>query len=601
MPQQAIDPNRYGVVTTSTNGGTSNGQQPTPEQIVAYYTQLTNGGQLQKSDGSYATPEEFQNYVLTVWYPNDVELHGQKGSTYPEINAQILNSAAASAQPGAESVLPDATSFHPGRSRYDDNGNLVFDTYNNPGVSLDPAAYQQTQQELADTASLRALAAVSKDADRYGIAPNAVPTISTSGVKKYREVSGDQFGQAFAPTQTALNGASEATLAASGNPYQAAAGSALTSAALGTAPSQAELLLREAQARNEAQTRVNVNALSAQQAALAAGTRGNVSGLASLNAQNNTALGQAQLYQQSADQRQQMQYQAAAQRAGEMTDARAALASFAQAVRAGDYQGAAQLAQIAQQQYGVSQAELQNLQNNVAVASQTDQFNAEQARIAAEGNAGRAQQALLANQQTAASVGSSDATMQAQLQQSLVDAGNVQQNQRIGYETDYAGIISQNADRAANERTGNQTLAESKRQFNENQTDRYIGGLIQAGGTVLGAAVAGPGGAAAGGAAGGAAADAATGSDMRAKHVGAARSPADFRATQDAEWSYKDNYTGPRMGGPNDHVGPMAQELPDDVQYTEDGKRVVNLSALAMRLAGSVGDLQRKIYGNGRA
>ncbi len=97
-----------------------------------------------------------------------------------------------------------------------------------------------------------------------------------------------------------------------------------------------------------------------------------------------------------------------------------------------------------------------------------------------------------------------------------------------------------------------------------------------------------------GGASGAGAGIATVMSDKRAKKGFRDADAPNFRKATSQTWEYEDT-TLPGTA-PGRHHGPMAQELPDDVlEEGEDGFIRVDIGRLALALASSVGDLQRKV------
>lgn len=501
-------------------------------------------------------------------------------------------------------------------------------TVTSPGITLDQSAYGQTDFQKAQLAHDydRQREIEARDPNRFYTDRAAIDDVAAqeaqfqapgeiATVKQGRNYF-DPTGEALGAAQGALDTASSYTLANGGKSAdQYDAGTLARLAAMGLTPSAAESMALQsgneqqrayAQQQLDAQSAVRrgANDINASQRSMAAGARGNLAGLARLQGANNTALGQAQLYQSSLDDtarraigsnaaRAATDNQAAQIRAQEMAGARGQYVDYAAGVRGQNLQQASQLGAVAQQQaglagqqYGIDQTVLQNSQNNAAITNQGNQFAATGNYQAASDNAQRdlmAQQANQAqdwnvaqgNQQTAVQAQNLDDTAYGNTSGAITDAANVQQAANIKLEQDYMGAAQQNTALNNNFQTGNASLVQQADQFEKERGDKILGSAIGAGATVAAAAAAA--------------------SDERVKNIKGHASPHDFSGAEDDVYSYKPEYRGKLPGADSlEHVGPMAQDLPDDVQYTVDGKRVVDIGRLALRLSSAVGQLQRQ-------
>ncbi len=496
-----------------------------------------------------------------------------------------------------------------------------------PGVSIDPAAYATTTaQQNANAWNVDRMQQIdARDpnrfyADRASIddvaaqnaqfqAPGTISTVAQG--RNYF----DATGQALTDADAALAQAQSYNIGNGGKSAdQYDASTQLRLAALGTAPSAAEAMARQSgneQQRAYSQQQLDANAatrrgsndIRSSQLSQAAAARGNVSGLAGLRAANNTALGQAQLYQASRDDtarraiesnaaRTATDNQAGLVRAQEMATARGQYADNSAAVRGQNLDQSGQLGSLAQQQaalagqqYSVDQAVLQNAQNNAQLTNQGNQFASQGNYTAAAANAdrqlaaGQANQAAdwnvqQANQNAAVQAQNLDDTAYGNVNTAVMDAANNEQAAKIKLEQDYQGALQQNSALENNYQTGNATLVQQAAQFEKERGDKIVGSAIGAGAAVLGAVA----------------------SDERLKKIKGHADPYDFSNAEDDVYSYKSEHQGKFPGADDrEHTGPMAQDLPDDVQYDVNGKRVVDTGRLAMRLASSLGAAQRDI------
>lgn len=448
--------------------------------------------------------------------------------------------------------------------------------------SIDPNAYALDAQGQADISTIRDVAnsVYGRDATRFDVDPYAIP-----GVEGYSydpataSIYTTDASQVFDPTREQLGYANDMlgyAMDINGTPLGQAAELQYL-AATGQAPSAADLALNR-----------DANALFAQQMAMAARARGSASsGLATMNAQNNAALGYAQLVN-AAD----------VARANEMAMARSALGQTGLGIRQGDLAGAQQAAQNANQLYSVNNSELQAMQNNTAAMNQGSQYNTAITNDAAKYGAGAMQAASGANMQgtmdlltgnanRGATVGSADDALGADYANTLVTVG----------ENDRGSAITREQNiQQTNENI--QTL-DNNYGLGVGSTQAQLTGQREAAQAQRDAAVIGAIGTGLGGIASMAAGGPSPPSDKRVKDIGGRASPADFSSVEPYEWEYEDSYDGApgtqwTGGGPM--KSGMAQDFPDEVVETgPDGVLRVNPLKAMMRYADSIGDLQRRI------
>lgn len=439
----------------------------------------------------------------------------------------------------------------------------------NPGVSLDMSAYDLSPQAQADVQGARdtANSIMGRDSNRFAIDPSDLQQVGAYTMDPATaDVYTADFENTFDPTRDQLNYANQLNDYAMNIDGTALGNAAELQylAATGQMPSFADRSLQR-----------DANALFAAQNALASRARGSSgAGLAMMNAQNNSALGYAQLMN-AAD----------IARAQEMTDARAALANTGGVIRQGNFQGANQAAQNASQLYAVNNSELGAQQQNAASLNQGSQFNTGVQNTAAEFNVGQQAAAAGANSKMLQDTlegnrkygfeaeGRDDQLAQGYVGQ-LIAAGENDRSAAITGEQNFAQVVGQNADRKANMFTNSATtaaqLAGQREAAQAQQTSGIIGG-IGAGIGALASVI----------------------SDRRAKTLMGPSDVADFTDADDYAYEYNER-AGAEAG--ERHVGPMAQDLPDDVvERGPDGMLRVNLPRLAMRYAPAIGKLQREV------
>jgi len=530
---------------------------------------------------------------------NQDQAWSQAAAPYEEQWRTTNNLAPAPGLPGAAIQLEDPTAFK---------------SIMQPGVTIDPSAYGDTALEAADKQRQRDYAASiqARDANRFAVDPLASQQ-AASGRVGYNAVDATN---AFNGARQGINSATAATnnVLTTGRQGMMNAGELARLAAEGKAPSAAEQMYAKAGEdaatafrRNalDAQTfaRQKGDALAAQQASLAASQRGAVAGLAGLQAMNNTALGQQQIYQQAIDAQSRSnleaasaqkdaQFMAAAGRANEMASARELYLQAEQAMRDGDLAGAQQLAALAEQQARLETETLRNNQNNATQQLAADTTSLHEANVVNDANANRQADLTRGNQATALSASAADTQGTLQAMGQVTDANENARRARMQLEGDWGAQVHQNADRATNTLTGQQTVGLQRQQLDQQQEEaerRQAGSLVGAAGTVIAAAA----------------------SDKRLKNVAGDAKPSDFRAADTASLAKRLTSKAPTgdfrqakdsvytyKGDPSQTVykGPMAQQLPANVQTRgPGGMRYVDTSRLAMNLASAVGRLQKKV------
>lgn len=527
--QQFFDPDEQGAAVIAIN----------PNKYLELYEQAVNelnGGVWTFERNSPAF--RWVNEQLAKEYQNNIEYY----STY------------------------SADSYNP--SRQTSVSGTVY-TGLNPGVALDLQQYEldAAAQAQIDRARDTASALEQRDASRYAVDPNQLSPVDTY---TYDPTTADiytaEVNGAFDPTLDQLGYANELNQYATDIDGTALGQAAELQylAATGQMPSFADRSLQR-----------DANALFAAQNAMAARARGSSgAGLALMNAQNNSALGYAQLLN-AAD----------IARAQEMTDARAALAQTGGVIRQGDFQGANQAAQIGQQLYAINNSELgagiqnanmlnQGAQYNTNTRNQATQFNVGQMQSADSANAAALQQTLTANQQAAMQTGNADDLLLKDYNTTLIAAGENDRAAAITGEQNFQQTASANADRLANVQTDNMAAS------------AQLTGQREAAEAQQNAAIIGAGGAAVGGLLQAL-------SDRRAKDLIKPTAEADFTDAEDYEYEYNE-HAGPMEG--EHRKGPMADDLPEDVVMRgDDGMLRVNIEKLAMRQAAAIGKLQREV------
>jgi hypothetical protein len=487
--------------------------------------------------------------------------------------------------PGTGEAGPYGQAYQNGQPTihtYDPNRGLTPENFANytgvaPGVSIDlrkygPSAELQSatayQQELADY--YRGL-----DANRWNIDPSALAPVDTY---TYDPATADVYttdvSETFDPTRQQLGYANDVlgyALDTNGTPLGQAAELQYL-AATGQAPSAADLSLNR-----------DANALFAQQMSMAARARGSASsGLATMNAQNNAALGYANLIG-NAD----------IARANEMTAARAGLAQTGLGIRQGDLAGAGQAASNAQQMYSINNSELQAGQANTTALNQGSQFNTGVRNDANQFNVGQMQSADAANalQLKQTLEGNRDVGRDTERQDAAIAAGydaanlgqlNVDMDRGIRGEQDYqqsvndvTTILGNMYNGHANNRTALQGI---EMQANAQQNAALIGAI----GTGLGAA------------------GSMIGSDERMKNVHGKGEAADFSGVKPMKWSYDAEHEDAPgtewLEDGEEFESGMAHQFPKDViEEGPDGMMRVNAQKAMMRAFDALGDAQRRI------
>lgn len=462
-----------------------------------------------------------------------------------------------------------------------------------PGTVLDPSAYERNAigtQALGLTASERANLG-QRDANRFAIDANGLPVVDPMMIANPDAIRASTINAEQTNTRGAFDGTQrqvgqaqstvENIMGRDGTRGMMAAGDMARAAAEGRAPSAAEQMYLGAGAdaataydriaqQAAIESRNKANALRMQQNAMAAGQRGAVSGLANLQAMNNSALGEAQLYQQALDAQQranieatgamtQAQYQAAAARASEMEGARALYAQIETQLRAGNIQAASELAKLAGitlsaegQVLGVNQANTeavnaaraQNASNDLAAQQANSanqlavgQANAANSLSAQTTNAGNTVNVLQANQSTAlGATAQDDAAKQAYDAMILSEAERDRQAAILATQNQQETVDKQ-ADRLANVYTGNMTTSAQLTAGREAAQAQQNAALVGTAGAIVGGVIAGAPGAAAGGAGGSAAGREL--SDERSKTVTGPAPTPDFRAAASGPQQYR--------------------------------------------------------------
>jgi len=235
--------------------------------------------------------------------------------------------------------------------------------------------------------------------------------------------------------------------------------------------------------------------------------------------------------------------------------------------------------------------------NQAQLNQQTNQFNAGQTNQVVQQGLDRVTGVRQGNQQLAAATGVQDDALWGQAATFGQTANeNNTSNAIRGQEAamDYYGHA---LDREANRQAGAATVAAQRAQIQAQQT----GAIVGAGGAILGGLIANKPGAAAGQALGSAAGQAAAplvtnpNSDERMKNVRGASAPADFSGVKDYSYTYKPEHQSKPGSNGLLNVGPMADDLPEDViRRDKDGYKFVDLGRLAMRQVAAIGELQRQ-------
>lgn len=451
-----------------------------------------------------------------------------------------------------------------------------FKPGNDPGITIDPSGYDLSAQAQSDIGVIRDRAAdiYGRDANRFAVDPYDIPATEGFGYDPaLADVYTTDASGYFDPTRQQLDYAGNVldyALDTNGTPLGQAANLQYL-AATGQAPSAADLALDR-----------DANALFAQQMAMAARARGSASsGLATMNAQNNAALGYANLLN-SADQA----------RAQEMTAARGALAQTGLGIRQGDLAGAQQASSNAQQLYAINNSELQAGQANTAALNQGAQYNTGVSNDALKYSAGAMQSASGANQQAAMDtltnnanrgvvVGQGDDQLGSDYATKLLTTGEADRSAGIDRERDIQGATAENAKIMNNYDLGFATNSiadqSARRQAEAQKTGAIIGGV----GTALG--VLGT-----------------IASDERMKDVRGKGSPADFSKVKPMKWSYDAESEGAPgtdwLEDGEEFESGMAQQFPKDVvEEGPDGGMRINAQKAMMRAFDALGDAQRRI------
>lgn len=438
-----------------------------------------------------------------------------------------------------------------------------------PGISLDLEQYGLSDQAEADLQTTRDIGneILNRDYNRFAIDPTQLQQVDAYTYNaQLADVYNTDFENTFDPTRDQL-GYANALNDYAANIDGTAIGEAANLqylAATGQMPSFADRSLQR-----------DANALFAAQNAMAARARGSSgAGLALMNAQNNSALGYAQLLN-SAD----------IARAQEMTDARAALAQTGGVIRQGDFQAAQQAAANASQLYAVNNSELGAQQQNTAgmnagsqyntnLVNQATQYNAGQMQSADAANAKQLQDTLEGNRQYGMQAQQQDDTLARDYSNVLIAAGENDRAAAITAEQNYQNALMGNADRKAN------VFTQSQSSTNQLTAQREAAAVAEFG-AITGGIGAGVG------------ALATAISDRRAKTLIKPTAEADFTNAEDYEYEYNE-HAGPMAG--EHRKGPMADDLPEDVVMRgDDGMLRVNIEKLAMRQAAAIGKLQREV------
>lgn len=515
---------------------------------------------------SQANPTRFNEILREHTYYKDGRAYTDDGF-----------SAAIAAEYAANQAAYDEYSFmsaNPNRGLTEYN----FENYTgvNPGVTIDINKYGVNPELAAAQAQQADLAAYyrGQDANRWSVNPSdlapvdtytydpATADIYTADPSGYFEPTRDQLGYAndMLAYATDLNGS-----------HLGSAADLQYLAATGQAPSAADLALNR-----------DANALFAQQMAMAARARGSSSsGLATMNAQNNAALGYAQLVN-AAD----------IARAQEMAAARQGYAQTGLGIRQQDFGAAGQAAQNANQMYQVNNAELGAGLQNAQSLNQGSQYNTAQRNTANQFNVGQMQSASAANSQMLADTlqGNRQAGMQTEAadraaagtyDQTYLNAleGNRQADIR-GEETyqQAVGDISSILGNVYSGNANNRTQLEGIEMQVQQQKDAALLGAV-------GAAVGGIGSMVA--------------SDERMKHVGKKVDAADFSRITEHKWRYKDEHQDDEDTewlGDEEMESGMAKDFPEDVvEEDENGNLKLNMVKVMLRSAGALGDVQRRL------
>jgi hypothetical protein len=339
-----------------------------------------------------------------------------------------------------------------------------------------------------------------------------------------------------------------------------------------------------------------------RQAALTAGARGNMMGASLLNAQNNAAYGTQQAGVTAANNMADQQRAAAFQ--AQQSQQQAGYNQTLQSIQAADANARANIASNLQR--GVSEAQAAQLASNEQIAArnafssgaeslrgmdlnQSGAWNnyaqtglsADTAIMGVQGdNANRTLGADQFNAGLDADRQSANAGLQ--MQTNALNSGNLNELASRGQSAGWSGFDAQrdivgsdvqaamdlealNAGQyssAADRRLGAQQSAAAQR-------SQQQGALISTAGAIGAAYLR---------------------SDKKLKKIGGSVEH-DYRKAQSKKFTYKD----PKHGE-GEHEGPMANDLPEAVtREDEDGNLMVDKDRLLMSLAGSLGDIQRRL------
>lgn len=466
------------------------------------------------------------------------------------------------------------TSRNPGLS-YDPNRGLKQQDFENytgvrPGSSIDLGQYARTEQEQENyNAALEYLNQIGEqDINRFSVDPGDLQAVDAFTYDPaLAAVYGVDPSMSFDETRAQLDYANalNAYAAQVDGTYLGEAAALQAAAARGESP-----LFADARLQRDAER------MFQQQMMAAARARGSSSaGLAARQAMNNSMFGLGQLTND-----------ANAARVQEMNLARDAYAQTGNVIRQGDIAAAGQAKDIGQLIYGINNAELgadmfnvdamnrgslsdQSAQNDAA------QFNVGQQAAASAANAELVYNTLQGNTDRAMGTEDRDRRLTLDYTNLVNDMDEAEVGRRILAEQNFDESTRNAAAVLGNVYTGNatnQTQLTAQREASKGQRDASAIGAV---GTVAGAI------------------GTALVSDERTKDVGRSVKPADFSDIDERHWMYNEN-APPHLRGIKANGG-MADEYPDDVIVNgPGGYKAIDQNRLLMRLAGAVGDLQRR-------
>lgn len=558
----------------STNGLATEGTDPQLGSMAGYVNGLT--------DAQLAAAYEAQPTMFGAQFADAPSMLGELQATGNPVYWGMVGDGSQTPTAGTGPYGQAFENGQPSIHTYDPNRGLTPENFENftgvaPGVSIDLSKYAPSAELQAATEYQRQLADYYQglDPNRFAIDPSQLMPVDTYN---YDPATADIYttdvSGAFDPTRQQLDYANELTGYAAdiNGSHLGSAADLAYMAATGQAPSRADLALNR-----------DANALFAAQMALAGRARGSSSsGLAAMNAQNNSQFGYAQLLN-NAD----------LARAQEAADARGLYGQLGSTIRQGDLAAAGQAADIGQQLYAVNNAELgagmsnmqalnQGAQYNTNAINQANQFNVGQRQSASAANAQQLQQTLEGNRQYGAATEANDRLAATGANAAYTGQLNTNIDRGIRGEQDYQQSVNDVTTILGNMYGGHENnrtaLQGIEMQSNAQQNAALIG--------ALGTAAAGVG--------------TLIGSDERVKNISGKGRPADFSGVRPMRWTYdeahEDDVGTEWLEDGEEMESGMAQDMPPDVvEKGKDGMWRVNVPKLLLRLPDAVGDLQRRV------